>query len=239
MQKKNCTLAFDHPPLTRDQIGAKIDAESKAKQLLFEQNPEWKTAATSYSLSEPCEGIIGQTVELKRKNTEIPYTVDWGWEQSRGKWQPTISIESVTKVIDEINKTPFIQDLNKRIPLDFALYAEHGHFYRTDFTSDMAPKACEDAKRAKALIRAAGCAQTDDLVQIIARSKEGPLLLWRPRESHFWLISWNLKIFPEWAKAYKDQTGMDISDMDSSSGWIATCNDEGVLKMVRKPQQKP
>ena len=168
----------------------------------------------------------------------MPFTVDWGWEQSGTNWQPTVPIESVTEAIDEINKTPFIQDINKRVPLDIALYAEHGNFYRAAFASDMTAKEDEDAIRAKALVKAAGYTETNSLVQIIARSKEGPLLLWHPRKSRFWLITWNLKILPEWARAYKEQTGMEISDMETASGWIGTCDDEGALKMVRSPLSK-
>lgn len=238
MQQTNSTLSFSSPPRTKEEIGAMIEADAEAKQAIFEKTLEWKKAAADYALDQPWEEIVGQTVTIKKKKSNIPYTIDWGWEEISGHWQPTISIDEITEVIDEISGAAFIQAVNDRISLDIALYAVHGNFYRLGLSAEMTPQEDEDAIRAKALVRAAGYSGTNKLIQITARSSQGPLVAWHPQNSHFWLIVWNLKISPEWEKAYKEQTGLELADLETGSGWLATCDDAGVLKMIRSPLAK-
>lgn len=237
MQETNCSLAFSDPPLTRKEIGRLIEADDRAHYKAFERTDEWKKAETKYRLGTPDEAMVGWTVELTPKTSKMPFTIDWGWEQSNNVWSPTVSIGDITEVIHEIEETPFIRAVNDRTPLDIYLEAVSGNFHERE-TKDASDPQGEEASFDIALVKAAGYSGTNRLVKVLARSNTGPLTLWHPEHSSFWLITWNLKISPEWREVYKKQTGLELTEMETASGWAATCDNAGALKMVRCPQAK-
>lgn len=223
MQKTNCALAFSDPPLTSQEISQRADADIMVHYEAFRITDEWKKAEAGYLLGTPHEGMVGWSVEMTAKiskNSKMPFMIDWGWEEKDNAWSPTVNIEDITEVIQEIEETPFVQAINNRIFLDIYLETYSGNFH-------------EPGTLDEALVKAAGYAGTNRLVKVLARSPTGPLILWHPEHSQFWLITWNLKISPEWCDSYKKQTGLELTDMEAASGWAATCDSSGALKMVR------
>jgi hypothetical protein len=236
LQETNRTLAFDNPPITTDQQRALFAADIQAHKAIFERTSEWKQAVADYQLGAPHKHFFdSRTVEIRRKDLKIPYSVDWGWNKVGESWQPSIPIREVTAVIDEIDRTPFIQNLNHGVPLDILLFADHGNFYRQGMAPDVSPQEDEHVTKAKSLITAVGFSGTNRLVQVIARSSQGPLLLWHPFGSHLWVITWNIRMSKQWVQAYEQQTGLQLEGPENAPGWVGTCDDGGVLKMVRYP----
>jgi hypothetical protein len=234
MQQTNCSLAFRNPPLTREEIDKLIADDEASYKALFEKTEQWQKAVIEYELSAPGEGpVAGRLVTMQRRGSGMPFSIDWSWKGIGGDWSPSIRFEDVSNVVAEIERTPFIQRINKEVPLDIALYAVNGNFYLQGMGQDMSQQEDEDVTRAKALIRAVGFSGTNRLVQIIARSATGPLELWHPSNTHFWLISWNIKISHAWAEDYQKQTGLALTDLETASGWVGTCDDDGVLTMHR------
>ena len=239
MQRTNSTMAFDNPPLTREELERRIQADEITHYEALKKTGEWKKAEEKYKLDFPRAAMVGWEVEITRKSSKLPFTVDWNWDENTGDWHPDISIEEITAVIDEIDAAAFIQDIHKHTPLDIYLETESENFYTHDLEDDLnRPQENKKIARIKILAKAAGFSGTNKWIEITARSEQVPLILWHPFGTQFWLITSNLKISPEWCDAYKKQTGIELTDMETASGWAATCDNTGTLKMVRCPEAK-